>query len=99
MEKKPKIWSHSFLDDFKNWMEQSEEDKNKTQVKHCKSASDEATLIESIDCPFRKYAETQLAKSFMKHGGVIKEECDDLFLVKTKKGKFYIKKELVEIEE
>jgi len=95
-EKNAKLWSQNFLNDFKNWVEQSEITGEKLKGVAVKAKGDVLEIQENIDCPFHPKEAKNIAKYFCKNGGIIKEVIDDLYLVKTKKGKFFIKKEFVE---
>jgi len=93
-DKNSKLWSHNFLNDFKHWVEESEKNGNLYKGIHVVPNGSYENILENIDCPFHPDDRKCIAKSFMKHGAVIKEVFDDLYLLKTKKGKFYIKKDL-----
>lgn len=95
-EKNSKLWSHSFLNDFRLWVEESEKNGDIKKGIHVKAHGAYEEILENIDCPFHKHTEKMIVKCFIKHGGIIKEVFDDLYLIKTKRGKFYIKKEFAE---
>jgi hypothetical protein len=97
MKDKPKFWSNSFLHDFRHWILESEKTGATLKGKHCKPINEGQKLADAIDCPFHEIEEIELAKSFCKNGGVIKEVVDDLYLIKTKKGRFYINKKEVDV--
>lgn len=95
-DKNSKLWSQNFLNDFKHWVEESEKTGEILKGHHVKANGTVDQILENIDCPFQKHTEKLVARCFVKHGGLIKEVFDDLYLIKTKRGKFYIKKEFVE---
>lgn len=95
-ENNSKLWSHTFLHDFKNWVEESEKNGSILKGTTVKAKGTLEEILENIDCPFHRHTEKMIAKCFIKHGGIIKEVYDDLYLIKTKRGKFYISKNLAE---
>lgn len=94
--KNTKLWSHNFLNDFKHWVEESEKTGEILIGANVIAKGSLKEIQENVDCPFHPEEQKNIAKCFWKNGGVIKEVLDDLFLIKTKKGKFFIKKEFTQ---
>ena len=95
-DKNSKLWSQNFLNDFKHWVEESEKTGEILKGHDVKAKGTLQQILEKIDCIFQKHTEKLVARSFLIHGGVVKVVYDDLFLIKTKRGKFFIKKEFAE---
>lgn len=91
--KKPNIWSPFFMNEFKKWMDEHEKQNNEISMgKHVNTNLDLKHLIERMECVEVETTTINLAKHFMKKGGIIKESQKDLFFIKTKKGSFYLPK-------
>ena len=87
---------NDFLKNFKKWMH-SEHDNNLITVNSfVRPNCDYKEIIENIDCPIQSHTSKEIVKCFMKNGGRVKEIVENVCLVNTKKGQFYISKNLLD---
>lgn len=91
--KDKKFMSPNFMAEFKKWM-----DTHETQdiIKGSRVTTELKlkTLVERIDCiSTLDHPVIEVAKYFIKHGGLVKEVNGPEVVVKTKKGTFIIQKE------
>lgn len=87
---------NDFLRDFKKWMH-SEHDNNLITVNSfVRPNSHVKDILENIDCPIQNHSAKEIVRCFMKNGGRVKEIVENVCLVQTKKGKFYINKNLLD---
>ena len=95
--KKPNIWSPFFMNEFKKWMHDHEEQAKDIVVgKHVGTALDLKHLIERMECVEVESNTISLAKHFLKKGGIVKENAGEKVYIKTKKGSFYLPKDDVQ---
>ena len=88
-----KFWSPNFMSEFKKWMDNHE---SQDIVKGSRVTTELKlkTLVERIDCiSTLDHPVIEVAKYFLKHGGLVKEVNGPEVVVKTKKGTFIIQKE------
>lgn len=88
-----KFWSPNFMAEFKKWMEDTQDShiqKGNRVNTHLKLK----TLVERIDCieTFENPV-IEIAKNFIKHGGIVKSIDEDTVKIKTKKGIFNLNRE------
>jgi hypothetical protein len=87
---------NDFLKDFKKWVN-SEHDNNLITVNSfVRPNTDYKSITENIDCPMQDHTSKEIIKCFMKNGGRVKEVNENVCLVQTKKGKFYIAKNFLD---
>lgn len=95
MSKEGSFWSPSFMAEFKKWID-TKEDQSNTIDKGCMVTTNLKlkTLVERIDCiKTMDHSVIDIAKNFIKNGGIVKEVQGNDLLVKGKKGLFLINKE------
>ena len=90
---KPNIWSPFFMNEFKKWMDNHEKQVNDISVgKHVGTNLDIRHLIERMDCVEVENDTIDLAKYFLKKGGIVRDNAKETVFIKTKKGSFYLPK-------
>ena len=88
-----KFWSPNFMAEFKKWMG-THETQNIIKGSMVTTDLKLKTLVERIDCiSTLDHPAIEVAKYFIKHGGLVKEVNGPEVVVKTKKGTFIIQKE------
>lgn len=95
MSKENKFWSPSFMAEFKKWIDDKETDGNHIDKGSVVNTNLKLkTLVERMDCiKMLNDSVIDIAKGFIKNGGVVKETNGDNVIVKTKKGTFIISKQ------
>lgn len=95
MSKDGNFWSPSFMAEFKKWIDNKEEDVCAIDKGSVVNTSLKLkTLVERMDCiKTMDHSVIDIAKSFIKHGGVVKEVQGDELLIKGKKGLFLVNRQ------
>jgi len=87
---------NDFLRDFKKWVNSDHDNNLITVNSFVRPNSDYKTVFENADCPIQDHSVKEIIKFFMKHGGRVKEIVENICLIQTNKGKFYIGKNLLD---
>lgn len=95
MSKEGNFWSPSFMAEFKKWIDNKEDNNNMIDKGSIVTTNLKLkTLVERIDCiKTMDHSVIDIAKNFLKNGGMVKEVQGDELLIKGKKGLFLINKE------
>lgn len=95
MSKEGNFWSPSFMAEFKKWIDNKEDNNNIIDKGSIVTTNLKLkTLVERIDCiKTMDHSVIDIAKNFLKNGGMVKEVQGDELLIKGKKGLFLINKE------
>lgn len=89
-----KFWSPAFMSEFKKWIDHKEDEVvNIAKGSFVNTNLKLKTLVERIDCiKTSDNTVVDIAKNFIKHGGLVKEVNQEEVIIKTKKGIFILNK-------
>ena len=94
MKKNKSFFSPNFMAEFKKWRDDKEEQDSLSEGAFVNTKLKLKTLVERIDClKMGENSVLDIAKYFLKNGGIIKEVNGESAIVKTKKGVFAIDKD------
>ena len=92
MKKNKKFFSPNFMAEFKKWItEDNQETPALVKGQHIQASSTLKHIVEKIDCiDVGENTVLEVAKYFIRHGGVVKEVQDGQVTIKNKKGIFML---------